>query len=79
MTRFERRQMFEKLLDLRARYREGQDDDRLVEMSIVDTIAWAEALLTETTPGEFAPEMDQTAASDGEPRRRTHGSSAGGR
>jgi hypothetical protein len=50
MTRFERRQMFERLCQLRDRYLDLADDDRVGESSVEDVIVWASALLGEPGP-----------------------------
>jgi hypothetical protein len=48
MTKYERRQFFERLVQLRALYRLRGPDDSEAELSIDDAIAYGEKLMAET-------------------------------
>jgi hypothetical protein len=65
MTRYERRQYFERLVQLRALYRMRGADDSVAEMSVNAAIAYAECLLADE-PG--------VAGSAGEDRSERLGS-----
>jgi hypothetical protein len=47
MTRYERRQFFERLVQLRGLYRLRGQDDSVAEMSVDAAIAYAECLLAD--------------------------------
>jgi len=61
MTRYERRQLFERLVQLRALYRLRGADDLVVEMSVDAAIAYAECLLTDEPglAGSSAPDRSE--------------------
>jgi hypothetical protein len=48
MTKYERRQFFERLVQLRALYQLRGDDDSVAELPIDEAIAYGEALMAET-------------------------------
>ena len=48
MTKYERRQFFDRLVQLRALYRLRGNDDSVAEMSIAEAIAFGEHLMAET-------------------------------
>ena len=48
MTKYERRQFFERLVQLRALYRLRGPDDSAAEMPIDEAIAYGEKLMAET-------------------------------
>jgi hypothetical protein len=62
MTRYERRQFFERLVQLRALYRLRGADDLVVEMSVDAAIAYAECLLTGVA-GSLAPDRSERLGS----------------
>ena len=47
MTKYERRQFFERLVELRALYRLRGNDDSISEISIDEAMAYAEDLLAD--------------------------------
>jgi hypothetical protein len=47
MTKYERRQFFERLVQLRALYRLRGSDDSVAEISIDEAIAYGESLLSD--------------------------------
>jgi len=57
MTKYERRQFFDRLVQLRALYRLRGSDDSTVTISIDDVIALAERLIDE--PDKAPSESDQ--------------------
>jgi hypothetical protein len=57
MTKYERRQFFDRLVQLRALYRLRGSDDSTVAISIHDVIALAERLIDE--PAEAPNESDK--------------------
>ena len=48
MTKYERRQFFERLVQLRALYMLRGDDDSVAELPIDEAIAFGETLMSET-------------------------------
>jgi len=52
VSRFERTQYFERLVELHLAYAMGGIDDRVVAMTIDEAIEWAEAELAATTVAE---------------------------
>jgi hypothetical protein len=48
MTKYERRQFFDRLVELRALYRLRGYDDSVAEMSIAEVIEFGETLMAET-------------------------------
>ena len=48
MTKYERRQFFERLVQLRALYLLRGDDDSVAELPIDEAIAYGEKLMSET-------------------------------
>jgi hypothetical protein len=65
MTRYERRQFFERLVQLRALYRLRGADDLVAEMSVDAAIAYAECLLTDEAgmAGSLAPDGSERLGS----------------
>jgi hypothetical protein len=69
MTKYERRQFFERLVQLRALYRLRGDDDSVAELPIDEAIAYGEKLMSETPSiaeviGADDCVLNKTAATD---------------
>jgi hypothetical protein len=64
MTRYERRQMFERLCTMRDAYRMAPESEVTAVISIADAIAWAEDLLSQPAP-EIAADAPSLSATDG--------------
>ncbi len=60
MTKYERRQFFDRLVQLRALYRLRGSDDSTVAISIHDAIAHAERLFDEAAEAPNEPAQEPT-------------------
>ncbi len=66
MTKYERRQFFERLVELRALYRLRGSDDSVAEMPIGEAIEYGETLMAET------PSLAEVlGADDSKPQKST--------
>lgn len=71
MTKHERRQFFDRLVQLRALYRLRGSDDSTAEMSIDEAIAYAERLIddADALAATIGAEADTQSSETPEPRR----------
>jgi hypothetical protein len=61
MTRYERRQFFERLVELRALYQLRGDDDSMAAMPIDEAIAYGQRLMTDSLAlaVELGPDLSE--------------------
>jgi hypothetical protein len=58
MTKYERRQFFERLVQLRSLYRLRGDDDSVAELTIDEAIEYAEGLMSEIPASAPVPSSE---------------------